>query len=244
VWTEFCFFFACDPDAGAGISIHAGREPEDPSIWRVTIGVILPGGRELLIAKRSGRNGDRRGAGAAGFKASCIEPMRLWTVGYDGTMIRCSREDLCRCAAVDDVGELAAFALSFEAAAPLWDLRKQMAGQSWAAGHWEQICRVRGEIQVGGRRLEIRNGFGVRDHSHGPRDYAGVLGNFWVNALFDDGRAVMLQHPVSEKLSSEIRHGYVYWNDGSPLEVVELLDASAVCVADTPDGHEAADPLG
>ena len=243
LWTEFCFFFAYDPDADAGVSIHAGREPIDPSVWRVTIGVILPGGSELLMAKCSGRDGDRRGAGAGGFKATCIEPMRLWTIGYDGAMIRSSRGQLCRGAGIDDVGELASFHLSFEGAGPLWDLRKKMTDQSWASGHWEQICRVRGDIRIGGETLSLRRGCGVRDHSYGPRDYTGVLGNFWTNVLFEDGRAVMLQHTVSQKLASEIRHGYVYWNDGSPLEVVELVESPDVSGADTPDGHETADPL-
>jgi hypothetical protein len=243
LWTEFCFFFAYDPDADAGVSIHAGREPADPSLWRATIGVMLPGGTELLMAKRSGRDGDGRGAGAAGFKANCIEPLRLWTIGYDGLMVRAARDTLCRGPGTDDVGEIASFHLSFEAMGPMWDLGKQMTGQSWASGHWEQICRVRGELRVGGEMFPIRNGHGVRDHSYGPRDYAGVLGNFWANALFDDGRAVMLQHTMSEKLTSEIRHGYVFWNDGTPLEIVELADAPAVSDADTPDGHDAADPL-
>jgi hypothetical protein len=243
LWTEFCFFFAYDPDADAGVSIHAGREPADPSIWRVTIGLMLPGGVDLLMAKRSGRDGDGRGAGAAGFKATCVEPLRLWTIGYDGSMIRCPRDELCRAAAADDIGELASFQLSFEGVGPMWDLRKKMPSQSWASGHWEQICRVRGEVRVNGETLPIRNGFGVRDHSYGPRDYDGVLGNFWANALFEDGRAVMMQHTVSQKLSSEIRHGYVFWNNGSPLEVVELVEAPEVSNLGTPDGHETADPL-
>jgi hypothetical protein len=243
LWTEFCFFFAYDPAADVGVSIHAGREPVDPSIWRATIAVILPGGEELLVAKKSGRGGDERGAGAGGFKAACVEPMQRWTIAYDGMMCRSTRAELCAGPGIDDVSEYATFDLTFEGASPFWDLKANMDRQSWASGHWEQICQVTGDFRVGGETIAMADGSGVRDHSFGSRDYDGVLGNFWMNTRFPGGRTFMAQNTLGGSAHGQIRHGYVFWGDGSPLEIVELADSPDVSNTETPDGYETSDPL-
>jgi hypothetical protein len=243
LWTEYCYFFCYDPKTRIGLTLHAGREPADPTIWRATIIVYLPGD-ELLTAKYTGRDGHSRGCGAGPLRVTCVAPMRLWSLDFDGAMQRAQRKQLMREPHRDSPGELAKFHLLFEGAAPFWDMHNNgMKTQSWGSQHYEQICTVRGEFMVAGNHFNF-DGAGVRDHSEGPRDYAPVIGNFWLNAYFpDSGTAMMAQLTRSENMGSEIRHGYIYRNDGSPLEVVKLKSMPFVNDIDTPVNSVAADPM-
>ncbi|MFB4308298.1 hypothetical protein [Actinomadura sp. GTD37] len=62
--------------------------------------------------------------------------------------------------------------------------------ESMALGHYEQFVHVDGSLRVGDREYRIKGG-GLRDHSWGPRDWAGPLYYRWISASFDDGLAVM-----------------------------------------------------
>lgn len=254
-WTEYCYFLGFDPKVGAGITIHIGREPTDTRIWRGTLGIFVPGGEELLVAKYFGRDGNDRGPGAGPLQVRCLEPMRLWSVEFDGLAERVTRSAIMNDVHKDSPAELAKFYLLFEAAAPLWDLgRAGIADQMVLVtdevsaevkakshmNHWEQICRVRGSVTVGGKTYEL-DGAGVRDHSHGPRDYTAIIGNRWSNMLFPSGKALMTM--ATRVGSNFIIGGYIYRNDGSPLEVVKLLEYPFVADLDTPHQSVAADPL-
>ncbi|MBC2778986.1 DUF7065 domain-containing protein [Parasphingopyxis marina] len=241
LWTEYCYFFGYDPEAQMGVSIHAGREPSDTSIWRATISIYLPG-ENLLVAKYCGRDGHARGAGAGPLRVTCVEPMRLWTVEFDGLCQATTRSASTNAAHPDSPSELVKFFLTFEGAAPFWDMNALMQNQSWASYHWEQICSIKGQLTVGGKTTNI-SAMGVRDHSSGPRDYGPLLSNFWVNALFPDGAALHGVNSRCEEEGTEIRMGYIFRNDGSPLENCELVELPHVCTLDTPAGSVARDPL-
>ena len=60
-----------------------------------------------------------------------------------------------------------------------------------AWGHYEQSCRVTGELHVAGRTVAF-DGFGQRDHSWGFRHWAGLHQWHWVTGFFTDGRCVNL----------------------------------------------------
>ena len=245
LWTEYCFFFAYDLDTKTGVTIHIGREPFDPEIWRATMSIFMPG-EELLVNKYSGRDGHARGPGAGPLRMSCVEPMRLWTVEFDGVARSISRSQSMSEACRDSSSEPIDFYLSFEGAAPIWDLHKRMSEvmdvQSWGSQHWEQICNVRGHLRRAGKTISF-SGAGVRDHSCGPRDYGPVVSNFWANALFPSGKAVMAQLTRSEGLKTEIRNAYVFWADGTPLEIAELVGHPKVNTLETDERSVARDPL-
>lgn len=243
LWTEYCYFFGYDLQTRTGLSVHIGREPFDPQLWRATLGIYLSG-EDLLVAKCVGRNGHGRGPGTGPLRITCLEPMRLWSIEFDGVAHASTRTELTREVLRDSPGEPLSFYLLFEGAAPFWDMHQTlMKEQSWGSRHWEQICRVRGEIRCRGNTLAVA-GAGVRDHSVGPRDYAPVIGNFWANGFFpESGRAFMAQLTRSANLGAEIRHGYVFRNDGTPLEVVKLLESPPVNTATTSAASIASDPL-
>ena len=240
-WSEYHYQFAYDPDHNVGVSIHIGRLLEDPGIWRGILYVFPPEG-DVLIHRCIGRATPAgRGPAAGPFKSTCLEPMRLWRLEFDGAMHRATEAELANGIARDGIDEVIKFDLLLEAAAPLYSLHKEAAKgtHTWPHHHHEQIHTLRGEFTYRGNLMQLR-GMGIRDHSSGARDYTQMLGAHWIQLLFPSGRAahatvVSRQGSDMSKLYVANRKGgYIWWNDGAPLELVELLDGPPVCTNETP----------
>lgn len=245
-WSEFYYFFGYDPNHNIGFSIHQGRAHFKPDIWLTTVQIYFPDDT-ILLSKSAGRSGSRRGAGSGPFQARCIEPLRLWSLEFDGLAQRIERSESMRRPVVDGPNEALEFNIVWEGKAPIWDLHAHlkhdmMDRQSWGSQHWEQNGVFRGAMRVGDQLLSL-SGFGCRDHSVGPRNYASVTGHLWCNVMFPDGRAFLAQHLRSIDKSAEIKLGYIYWADGTPLEVVDLVEGPPVNDAEVPDRSLASDPL-
>ncbi|WP_029138640.1 DUF7065 domain-containing protein [Nakamurella lactea] len=63
--------------------------------------------------------------------------------------------------------------------------------ETMARGHYEQFIRVQGTLAVGEDTFAV-SGAGLRDHSWGPRDWAGPVRYRWVTAAFADESQLML----------------------------------------------------
>jgi hypothetical protein len=63
--------------------------------------------------------------------------------------------------------------------------------RAWAWGHYEQTCRVTGDVHVAGRRLSV-DGWGQRDHSWGARDWAGIREWHWITGFLPDDSGAAL----------------------------------------------------
>src|SRR5205814_48703 len=94
-WTEYRYFFAYDPKVQIGVSLHIGRIVADRRIWRGILYVFLPD-HEILVRKYSGRDGGARHLGAGPLQITCVEPMQLWTLDFDGLVNSVSRASLSR----------------------------------------------------------------------------------------------------------------------------------------------------
>lgn len=242
-WTEYCYFFAYDAAHNVGISIHIGRLAWDLSVWRGILYVFLPDG-DVLAHKYAGRDGHERGLGAGPFRATCVEPMQLWTLEFDGALQRTNQATLAREVMRDAPDEHVKFHIVMDAAAPLFsvDIVEGRSSDSTAHHHHEQISRIRGELAYRGQRLQL-DGVGARDHSSGPRDYTPLVGAFWAQILFPSGKAVHVA-VVSKKTSGERkahelsggRRGYISWGDGTPLDMIDVICCPDVCQESTPLG--------
>lgn len=86
-----------------------------------------------------------------------------------------------------------------------------------AWGHYEQTCRVTGDLIVGGERVRFE-GFGQRDHSWGFRHWAGLHQWHWVTGFLADGRGFNLFEVQSH---SDVRtvNGFVQSAAGSEYVV-------------------------
>lgn len=72
-WTEYRCFFAYDPDAQVGVSLHVGRIVEDCRVWRGILHVFLPN-HQILVRKYAGPDGGERFLGAGPLKVTCVDP--------------------------------------------------------------------------------------------------------------------------------------------------------------------------
>jgi hypothetical protein len=130
--------------------------------------------------------------------------------------------------------EHVAVELLFEGIHPLWSAGGVMHAQSWGTGHVEQAGRITGHVVVNGRRRAI-DGHGFRDHSYGPRDYAKMIGDTWVNGVFPDGTALIALAVWADPTGSVPVHLGFYW-DGHTLHDLEHSDLTLLASDDgSPD---------
>jgi hypothetical protein len=98
-----------------------------------------------------------------------------------------------------------------------------------AWGHYEQTCRVTGDLAVAGERTRF-DGFGQRDHSWGFRHWAGLHQWHWVTGFLADGRAFNLFEVQQGERDATTVNGYV--QDGLGTDYVVAADRDLARSAD------------
>lgn len=86
-----------------------------------------------------------------------------------------------------------------------------------ASGHYEQTCRVTGDLIVAGERIRF-DGFGQRDHSWGYRHWAGLHQWHWVTGFLRDGRGFNV-FEVHAHDGTTTTNGFVHGPDGDEYVV-------------------------
>ncbi len=84
-------------------------------------------------------------------------------------------------------------------------------GEEFAKGHYEQLITGTGSIRVGEREWQIE-GFGLRDHSWGPRYWQAPWYYRWLTANVDENFGFMASR-VARKDGPGTRGGFV-WENG------------------------------
>jgi hypothetical protein len=102
--------------------------------------------------------------------------------------------------------------LVFDGVTPCVDYGSDLP-RAWAWGHYEQTCRVTGDLHVAGRRIAF-GGWGQRDHSWGARHWSGLREGHWVTGFLVDPADGSLRRSfnVFEATEADGRvshHGYV-----------------------------------
>lgn len=104
--------------------------------------------------------------------AEIVEPLRAWTVAYDG----------------DGGG----FELRFDALGPPAEVGQGALAESAVSLHgYEQLCRVRGTVSVGGRRWTV-DCLGQRGHQWGAPDWTRIELSRTLGIWLEDERGVAL----------------------------------------------------
>lgn len=94
------------------------------------------------------------------------------------------------------------------------------AKRQFARGHFEQHGAAEGAIRIGGREYAI-DGFGLRDHSWGPRYWQNTGYYRWLTMNF--GPDLGLMGLVAEGSGGERSHGFLYQR-GKPNTVIERVE--------------------
>jgi hypothetical protein len=103
----------------------------------------------------------------------------------------------------------------------------------FARGHYEQHVRGEGTIRIGERVLEVR-GFGLRDHSWGPRYWQSPLWYRWLTINFGDDLGAMVT-VLTGRDGSQKRHG-TFFHHG---RYDAIVDAGLVSRYDAGGSHRA-----
>jgi hypothetical protein len=150
----------------------ADPDAELYGLVRVATGVGADGGRgeSALAVALAGRATLGATADAGAVTARVDEPLARWRVR--------SAEP--------------ALALEFEALTPPAELSgRQAAAKSGGLEGYEQLCRVRGTVQVDGRDRPVR-GLGQRGHAWGNPDWERIALTRSVGAWLDDGSGIVI----------------------------------------------------
>ena len=169
------------------------------------MGLLFAGGEPVAVRAEGGvevRSHSFASAAAAGVSTAVVEPLRRWRVAFDG-----------------------AFEVELEALASPALLEDGMAvARAGGMAGYEQLCRVRGTVMLGGRTVEI-DCLGQRGHSWGNPDWSRIDLARTVSAWLDEGSAITMtavrpagvRHHSDEAVAAWLVQG------GEPVAVAEPL---------------------
>jgi hypothetical protein len=250
-FNESMYFNVYDPKVDVGAWFRIGNRANE-GYAEMTTCLYLPGGIiGFMYARPQISNNDAFYAG--GMRFDVVEPFKELRVTYDGRVARLTdplemkdpRAAFASAPHVDCTVELAYRGLS-----PMWggeptfdEGEKRPEGMEFARGHYEQHVGARGRIVCGDDEWEI-DGYGLRDHSWGPRSWQAPYWYRWLtcNAGPDDGFMVSI---VASRDGKVRRSGIVFEKGGYTPILDAKLETSWTdsdgyqegirCIARTPD---------
>ncbi len=204
----------------------------------MTVCLYLPGGRVAFMFRRP-EISDNDALDAGGLTWTMVRPFEELTIDFAGKLL-----------VLDEPGQMAdpkrAFAENPYAEAEVHltfggqgrrsmfggepDRPHENPGEEFAKGHYEQLVEGRGTIRVGDETWEI-DGFGLRDHSWGPRYWQAPWYYRWLTGNVDRDFGFMASR-VARRDGPGSRGGFV-WEDG----VMHLCDDVEVSTVTHGDDH-------
>ena len=217
-FNESMYFNFFDPEKSMGGFVRLGNRANEGQA-EMTVCLFLPDGRVLFSFKRAQiENNDAFDAG--GLRFEVLEPTESLRTVYEGRVIeladpkslsdpsRAFRESPRRTIALD---------LEHRACGPMYGNShseresSRAAEKQFAKAHYEQHMRVTGTIDLGDEQLEIA-GYGLRDHSWGPRYWQAIESYEWLTLNFGPDLGAMVTRIQIE--GEEPRFGGVVVRDG------------------------------
>ncbi len=185
MWSENYAFMVNDAKQRIAIVCLMGRWTRDPTIWREFL-VIGDGEERVLYHKAFGRAATSAMAAASLMRIEVLQPTREFRISFDGPIAEDSRDALVARGATARPLKRASLELVMRGVAPVWDISGHKNDAADIAGrmHVEQVGLVSGFISVDGRRLDIQEAFGQRDHSRGVRVVTHFYRHCWSQGHF------------------------------------------------------------
>jgi hypothetical protein len=251
-FNESMYFNFFDPAQSIGGFVRLGNRANEGQA-EMTVCIYLPDGRVLFAFKRAEiSNNDAFDAG--GLRFEVIEPSEKLRTVYRGGVIELDNpKDL------GDPGRAfkqsprrkISLDLVHQACGPMYgnSKSKKESGRSaenqFAKAHYEQHMRVTGSIDLGDETVEIA-GYGLRDHSWGPRYWQAIERYEWLTMNFGPDLGAMVS--VIQVAGEEPRQGGVFVRDGELIPIKKVtIDAqyednglyhrSLVAKVETQDGE-------
>ncbi len=235
-FNESAYYNFFDAKRAAGGWVRIGNRPNE-GYAEVTICLYEPDGTASFMFERP-QIADSRAHASGGLRFEVVVPWREHRIAYEGTVCFLKQP-------LEMAEPSVAFKKNPHVPAtidvtwrglhqPAWggeprrrypDGRVEPASlgapsRQFARGHFEQHGACRGSISIAGSRYEI-DGFGLRDHSWGPRYWQNTGYYRWLTLNF--GPDLGLMGLVSETPGGEVSRGYVY-ERGQPLRQIEKVE--------------------
>jgi hypothetical protein len=219
-FNESMYFNIYDPAAGVGGFFRLGNRANEGT-GEMTACLYLPDGRVAFMFQRpSVTNNDA--FDAAGMRFEVIEPFTTLTVRYRGHVVMLD-DPLAmvdpRAAFTENPHVDCAVDLTYTGRSAMFggepDEPREKPGEEFARGHYEQLIEGTGTIAVGDDHWDVQ-GYGLRDHSWGPRYWQAPWYYRWLTANFGPGFGFMGSR-IARRDSPGTRGGFVW--DGERLHL-------------------------
>ena len=226
-FNESMYFNVCDPSERLGAFFRLGNRANE-GYAEMTVCVYLPDGRVAFMFRRP-QITSNDGFDAGGMRFDVVRPFEELNVSYRGAVV-----------ILDDPLAMAdprrAFAehphvdaevqLTFTGGSTMFggepEAPRERPGEEFARGHYEQLTAGIGSVTVAAERWDL-DGFGLRDHSWGPRYWQAPWYYRWLTANFGPSFGFMGSR-IARKEGPGHRGGFVW--DGTALHVCDDFSLS------------------
>jgi hypothetical protein len=187
-FNESMYFNVYDPSRRFGGFFRLGNRANEGT-GEMTVCLYLADGRVgFMFARPAVTTNDS--FDAAGMRFQVVTPFEELRVEYEGSVVLLDDPLQMadpRQAFTDNPHAPAEVHLVYRGVAPMVggepDQPSERPGEEFARGHYEQLVSAEGSVRVAGERFEI-SGFGLRDHSWGPRYWQAPWYYRWLTANF------------------------------------------------------------
>lgn len=227
-FNESMYFNVYDPSARLGAFFRVGNRANEGT-GEMTICVYLPDGRVGFMFKRPEVH-DNDAFDSAGMRFDVVEPFEHLRVSYTGKVLMLddplamidpraafTEHPYAECTVELDYGRVS----DMFGGEP--DEPHERPGEEFARGHYEQLVSATGTITVDGTSWTV-DGFGLRDHSWGPRYWQAPWYYRWLTANFGTDFGFMLSR-IARRDSDGTRGGFVW--DGERLNLCDHVEISS-----------------
>ncbi len=215
-FNESMYFNLYDPAQRVGGWFRCGNRANE-GYAEMTVCLYLPDGRVAFMFKRP-EIADNDAFDAGGIRFDVITPFERLDVTYTGKVVvldeplqmadpkkAFTENPYAECEVrIEYTGVSAMFG-----GEP--DTPKERPGEEFARGHYEQLIAGKGSIRVGDEEWAV-DGYGLRDHSWGPRYWQAPWYYRWLTANFGADFGFMGSR-IARRDGEGTRGGFV-WEDG------------------------------
>ena len=226
-FNESMYFNLYDPSARLGGFFRLGNRANEGAA-EMTICLYLPDGRVGFMFQRP-KITSNDAFDAGGMRFEVIRPFEELEVCYDGKVVLLDDplaiSDPKR-AFTENPSTECILKLTYSGVSTMFggesDQPTEAAGEEFARGHYEQLVAGTGTIRVGDQTWEL-HGFGLRDHSWGPRYWQAPWFYRWLTANFGPNFGFMASR--STRRDGKARTGGFLW-DGTGMHIVDHVEIS------------------
>lgn len=221
-WNESMYFQFHDPIAGLGGFLRLAKRFNEGRGER-TVCLYLPDGSVAFGFARPPVDASDSFHGA-GLAVEVVEPFEHVRVKFEGTVNLLPDPGALsdpKAALANTTVTNCIVTLELRAAAPPYAETFDGDGESFAPNHYEQLTTVSGALILGGTSTDL-HGFGLRDHSWGPRSWQAPYFYRWVHGS-TKGLGFMGAY-FGDPEGTDRTGGFVW--DGTHLHVCDEVEVS------------------